>query len=419
MARKITGFAAALLSLASRPADGRDHPLPSATRVDAEVAAAMQATGTRSLALAIIDHGRVVYVKPYGVRTQAGAPLQADSIMYAASLTKVVFAYLVLQLVDDHVIALDTPIERYLPKPLSAYDDADSARRYGDYSAVGLDPRWRSITPRMLLNHASGLPNLTHMEPDGKEHLHFDPGSRYAYSGAGLLLLQLVLEKGLGLDIAKEAQRRIFDPLGMKDSSFTWRDAFSGREATGWALDGSAPGHAHQSRVRVAGSMDTTINDMARFAAALVRGDRLSARSRRELSRPRLAITTASEFPTLQPEAPPARRHRDLAIGTGVVTFSGPQGPGFQKGGHNDTTGNTMICLARRQRCVVMLGADVRAEAAYPGLVRFILGDTGFPWRWLYDDMRFWGQDAPPATPPAAAPAAEGATHAAPRRGPS
>lgn len=403
MIRTIIGCISALASLAPVTAAATSRPLPSTAGIDAAVAAAMRATGTRSLALAIVDHGRIVYIKPYGVRTAADAPLRADSIMYAASLTKAVFAYLVLQLVDDHVLALDTPIERYLPKPLSAYGDTDSARRYGDYSAVGADPRWRSITPRTLLNHASGLLNLTHTEPDGKEHLHFDPGSRYAYSGAGLLLLQLVLEKGLGLDVAKEAQRRIFDPLGMKDTSFTWRDDFSGREATGWALDGSAPGHAHQSRVRVAGSMDTTINDMARFAAALVRGDRLSRRSRAELSRPQLAITTASEFPTLQPELPPDRRRPGLAVGTAVITFTGPQGPGFQKGGHNDTTGNTMICLARSQRCVVMLGADVRAEAAYPGLVRFILGDTGFPWRWLYDDMRFWDPAAPSPAAPAAA----------------
>jgi CubicO group peptidase (beta-lactamase class C family) len=393
--RILIGITAALALVLPSTSDARARPLPPTAGVDVQVAAAMQATGTRSLALAIVDQGRVVYVKAYGVRTVTGAPLQVDSIMYGASLTKAVFAYLVLQLVDDHIIALDTPIERYLPKPLSAYDDEDSARRYGDYSAVGADPRWHSITPRTLLNHASGLPNLTKMEPDGKEHLHFDPGTRYAYSGAGLLLLQLVLEKGLGLDIAKEAQRRIFDPLGMKDTSFTWRDDFSGREATGWALDGSAPGHAHQSRVRVAGSMDTTINDMARLAAAMVRGDRLSPRSRRELSRPQLAITTASEFPTLQPEVPRARRHPGLAIGTGVLTFTGPQGPGFQKGGHNDITGNTLICLTRQQRCVVILGADVRAEAAFPGLVRFILGDTGFPWRWLYNDMRFWD----PVTP--------------------
>lgn len=371
-------------------AAGRARPLPSATAIDAEVRAAMEATGTKSLALAVVDHGRVVYVKPFGVRTEGGEPLKLNSIMYAASMTKAVFAYFVLTLVDAGKIDLDTPIDHYLPQGLAAYDDPDSVRRYANFSVLAVDPRWHRLTPRILLNHSSGLANVAFQEPDERQRLHFDPGSHYAYSGMGLILLQLVLDKGLGLDVAAETQRRVFDPLGMKDTSFTWRDDFSGREATGWTIDGRAPGHSHQSRVRVAGSMDTTIIDMSRFAAALVSGTGLSAKSRKELSRPQLAITTASEFPTFQPDVPAAKRFAELAVGTGVISFNGPQGRGFQKGGHNDLTGNTMICLTRSQRCVVALGADVRAEATYPALVQFILGETGFPWKWIYNDTHFW-----------------------------
>jgi hypothetical protein len=77
-----------------------------------------------------------------------------------------------------------------------------------------------------------------------------------------------------------------------------------------------------------------------------------------------------------------AERRADLAAGLGLITFTGPQGPGFEKGGHNDTTGNSWICVERRQSCVVLLSNDVRAEAAFPGLVRFILGDTGAPYDW-------------------------------------
>jgi hypothetical protein len=97
-----------------------------------------------------------------------------------------------------------------------------------------------------------------------------------------------------------------------------------------------------------------------------------------------LQITTASQFPTLQPEAPAAKRWRGLAAGLGVVTFNGPQGRGFFKGGHNDSTANMWACLERRRRCVVILSNDVRAEAAFPKLVDSILGDTGLPWKWEY-----------------------------------
>lgn len=96
----------------------------------------------------------------------------------------------------------------------------------------------------------------------------------------------------------------------------------------------------------------------------------------------------STNFPILvQPDAPPGARHRGLAAGLGIIGFDGPQGHGFFKGGHNGTTGNTMVCIERRRRCVVILANDVRAEAGFPRLVRIFLGDTGIPWTWEYGAM--------------------------------
>jgi hypothetical protein len=67
-----------------------------------------------------------------------------------------------------------------------------------------------------------------------------------------------------------------------------------------------------------------------------------------------------------------------------VVTFTGPQGPGFFKGGHNDSTANTLVCVETSSRCVLILSNDVRSEPAFATLVRFILGDTGVPYDWEY-----------------------------------
>ena len=161
-----------------------------------------------------------------------------------------------------------------------------------------------------------------------------------------------------------------------------WRPDFRANLADGWDLQGKVEPHDERSRVRAAGSMDTTIEDFARFAAAFARGEGLSRAARAEITRPQLAITTRSQFPTLQPELPLAERRPDLAAGLGVIAFAGPQGPAFEKGGHNDTTGNSWICVERRRSCVVLLSNDVRAEAAFPDLVRFILGETGAPYDW-------------------------------------
>ena len=82
-------------------------------------------------------------------------------------------------------------------------------------------------------------------------------------------------------------------------------------------------------------------------------------------------------------------RHFHLFAGLGVVVFDGPQGRGFFKGGHNDSTGNTWVCVERSRRCAVILSNDVRAEAAFPQLVRTLLGETGVPWNWEYGNMKF------------------------------
>ena len=77
---------------------------------------------------------------------------------------------------------------------------------------------------------------------------------------------------------------------------------------------------------------------------------------------------------------------RGIVIRKGVVVFDGPQGHGFYKGGHDGQTANTMVCVEKGQRCVVILSNDVRAEAGFAGLVKFVLGDTGVPYEWEYGD---------------------------------
>jgi CubicO group peptidase (beta-lactamase class C family) len=241
-----------------------------------------------------------------------------------------------------------------------------------------------------------GFSNFGFLEPDGRLRFHFDPGARYAYSGDGFILLQFALERGTGLALGESTQSQVFDPLGMSRTSLQWRADFAKNLADGWKLDGTVEPHDERSRPRAAGSMDTTIADMARFAAAYVRGDGLSAESHAALTRPQRPITTRSQFPTLQPELPAAERRADLAAGLGVVVFDGPQGRGFFKGGHNDSTGNTWVCVLKGRRCVLILANDVRAEGAFPAIVAALLGETGAPWRWEYGEMAFWNAGSAP-----------------------
>jgi CubicO group peptidase (beta-lactamase class C family) len=243
------------------------------------------------------------------------------------------------------------------------------------------------------LTHSAGFANFAFLEPDGKLRMHFDPGARYAYSGAGLMLLQFVIERGLGLDVGAEMNRRLFAPNNMTRTSLKWRADFRPNLANGFTIDGKVTPHDERSRVRVAGSMDTTIDDMAKLAASYMRGDGLRPAARAEMVRPQLTINTPTQFPSLQP-SPNTAHFPNVAAALGVIAFNGPQGAGFFKGGHNDSTGNTWVCVEAGKRCVVILANDVRAEAAFPAIVKSIIGETGVPWAWEYGAMVFWDAKA-------------------------
>jgi CubicO group peptidase (beta-lactamase class C family) len=362
---------AAVLTLASTPG------LPQPAAMDAEARRLMQREHVQGLALAVIDDGKVVHVAAYGKRSaERGLPLTTKTIMYGASLTKTAFTHLVLQLVDEGRLDLDASLATLLPRPLPEYED------YADL--VG-DQRWRKLTPRILLTHTSGFANLRWFEPDQKLRFHFEPGTRYAYSGEGFYLLQFVLEQGLDIDVGKEMQERVFDRLRMPNTGMQWRPDFAANLADGYALDGSMQPHDERSSVSASGSMDTSIEDQARLWAGILRGDGLSPAARAEMSRPQVPITSLHQFPSLLTEQAPDNAVVGLAAGLGLVTFRDATGPAWFKGGHNDWTGNLVVCLEQPRRCVVLLANDVRAERLYPELVEFILGPTQMPWRWEYD----------------------------------
>jgi len=349
--------------------------MPSGKVLDARIPALMKREQVNGLAIAVIDGGQVRYLRAFGWRNvERRLPLTTDTVMYGASVTKAAFAYYVLKLVDAGRLDLDAPLAKWLPKALPDYPE---------YAA--LDARWKLLTPRMLLNHSSGLANFAQLEPGGKLQFHFDPGTRYAYSGAGINLLQFAIETGLGLEVGPDMQRRVFEPLGMRRTSLSWRDDFAENLADGYAIDGKFEPHDHRDNVRAAGSMDTTIADQAKLWSAVVRGEGLSEHSRRELSRPQLLITSAHQFPTFTTETDSGNTSIALAAALGVVSFRDLNGPTFFKGGHNDFTGNMVICQERGQRCVVLLGTDVRAELIYPEIVTLVLGETRMPWRWDND----------------------------------
>jgi CubicO group peptidase (beta-lactamase class C family) len=347
--------------------------------LDAEAARLMAVGKIPGLAFAVIEHGEVVHVSAQGWRNvEKKLPLTPDTIMYAASITKAAFGDYVLMLVDDGKLDLDTPIKAYLPKPLPDYP------KYADLAG---DPRWEKVTPRMLLTHSSGLADQRFYDPDNKLRFNLEPGTRYAYSGEGINLMQFVIDEGLGLKVGDEMNRRIFAPLGMTRSSMIWRDDFAGDLADGYKADGSFEEHDGRGSVKAAGSLDTTIHDLAQLTAAMVSDQGLSAKARAERTKASFPIVGAHQFPPFLIVDDPDNRKIGLAAGIGVVVFDGPQGHAFYKGGHNDITDNQMICVEHGERCLVMLTNSGVGARIFPPLLKAALGDVGMPWTWEYNPV--------------------------------
>src|SRR5215510_6041484 len=119
---------------------------------ESSVMRSMQKAGVTGLSVAILNDGKVVYTRQFGWKDKdAGTKLDDMTAFAAASLSKTVFAYLVMVLAEEGLIDLDKPIQQYLAKPLPVYPG---------YADLAGDNRYRTITARMLLGHTSGLPNL-------------------------------------------------------------------------------------------------------------------------------------------------------------------------------------------------------------------------------------------------------------------
>jgi CubicO group peptidase (beta-lactamase class C family) len=154
-------FGATAMLAAMAPAQPR---LPTATEIENLARQALRDTDAKGLAIAMIDNGKVLSAKAFGVRNAKSDPLTTSTVMYGASLTKTVFAYYALMLADEGRLDLDRPLASMLPRPLPDYGNLEAYGAWGDLAG---DQRWRRLTARHLLTHSSGFANFSFFEPDG------------------------------------------------------------------------------------------------------------------------------------------------------------------------------------------------------------------------------------------------------------
>lgn len=177
----------------------------------------MQALRVPAIGMAVVERGEVVWSRNLGVtNAQTHAPVADDTLFEDASLSKPVFAYLVLQLADQGVIDLDAPLVRYRRMDYLA-----------DHPWVGL------VTARDVLRHSTGLPNWRKDPAHEKLVPAVKPGTRIDYSGEAIFWLQLAVETLTGESLDESMQRLLFGPAGMRDSSYTWSADLAARSVYG------------------------------------------------------------------------------------------------------------------------------------------------------------------------------------------
>jgi D-alanyl-D-alanine-carboxypeptidase/D-alanyl-D-alanine-endopeptidase len=333
------------------------------------------------LAVAVFSHRKTVYEHAFGVKSTATKePLQLDTEIYGASLSKAVFAVLVMKLVEEGQLTLDEPLQHYLPKPI--YEYKPLMRWHDNYADLRTDTLYARITARMCLSHTTGFANWRWDEKDQKLRVNFRPGSRYSYSGEGLVYLQVVLEKKLGKSLEELMQEKIFLPLGMRTSSYHWLPQFEanycfGHDGTGKVLDKDK-----DNEPRSASTLETTPADYARFLEATLQSKLLRPEPWQELFRTQVRIRSVRQM------GPLARRdttlHDDIKLGYGLGwgVLQSPYGTGAFKEGHGDGFQHYSIVFPEQGIGVLLMSNSDNAESAFPELLRLTIADRFTPVDW-------------------------------------
>ena len=265
------------VSLPILPAVLRAQSAPTAdttatiSQLEHEVPSLIKKDNVPGVAIAVIRGGKTKWVHGFGVKNEnGGQPVTAETVFEAASLSKTVFTYGVLKLVDQGKLGLDVPLTTYLPKP---YID---------------DPRLAKITARIVLSHRTGFPNWR--GADGSLPIYFTPGERFSYSGEGYIYLQRVVEHITGKPLNEYMTEAVFKPLGMTSSSYIWRTDFDMLTATGHDTDGKPAELWKPNEAGAASSLNTTAKDYALFVGAILNRKGLKRSTLREMETPQVAL---------------------------------------------------------------------------------------------------------------------------------
>jgi CubicO group peptidase (beta-lactamase class C family) len=366
-----------LLGQSIKRIDGTQY---SADSLNAKIENLMKSANVTGVAVSVFNNNKAIFSKTYGLaNVPKNIPLEKSSVLYAASFAKTVFAYIAMQFIQEKLIDLDKPLVEYLNKPLPDYIINGFRRGYHDLKT---DKRYEKITARICLTHTTGFPNWRWFEADKKLKIKFDPGTRYAYSGEGLYLLQFVMEQITGKDYETISQERVFKPLRMENTSQVWQTRFNDKIAYGHNVKGEPYELMKWKEASSGGSMSTTFEDFLKFYTALINSRGIDKSVFREMTSKQISIKSRRQFGPLAQIDGTENDEIQLGYGLGVGTFFTPFGRAFFKEGHDDGWGHYSICFPDKKIAIVIMTNNDNGESIFKELLEYSIGDKFTPWRW-------------------------------------
>jgi CubicO group peptidase (beta-lactamase class C family) len=335
-------------------------------RLEKTIPEMMQKASVPGLSIALIKDGKTFWTHGFGVKNaKTQQPVTNDTVFEAASLSKPVFAYAVLKLVDEGRIDLDTPLTKYLD---GTYDVKD-------------DDRINQITARFVLSHRTGFRNWRNNQP---LKIYFQPGERFSYSGEGFVYLSKVIEQITGEPFNEFMKRTVFVPLGMNSSSYLWRPDYDERTATGHDADENVRPKDKPDKVNAAASLHTTAGDYAQFMEAVLNGTGLKPATWKQMLTPQIAVDASCTNCTDQTPGP---KSRDIFWGLGVGLERTPNGETFWHWGDNGVFKCFMIAYPKQKNGLIMFTNSENGLSIHTEIVEEALGGRHAAFEWVkYDD---------------------------------
>jgi CubicO group peptidase (beta-lactamase class C family) len=250
----------------------------------------MGTSGTPGVSIALVDDQQLLWAEGFGwADRERRVAASADTVYQIGSITKLLNAVAMLQLVDQGRLALDRPLTDYLP----------------EFRMHSRWPQAAPITPRALLSHHGGLPTyylkgFFSDEPLARlldelreEHLAYEPHTVFNYSNLGPNLLGVVLERLRGAPYAQALGAQLLAPLGMQHTGFAPVGQVRERLARGYVYD--QPVEPTPIRDLPAGGLYSSVLDLARFMRMVLGGGTLDGA--RLVSREALAESLTAQYP--------------------------------------------------------------------------------------------------------------------------